>query len=99
MDARCSTAPKHSCFARPATSKELEQSSKGFLLKNTKKKRPMGYAGISGLAKKTELVSLNLTEEKDHCPEDILSTDNAETLAKWLSLLWHGVLGYKSIVT
>ena len=26
------------------------------------------------------------TEEKYHCPEDILSTDDAKTLAKWLSL-------------
>ena len=41
---------KRSCFACPATSKELEQSSKGFLSKNTEK-LPMGYAGISGLAK------------------------------------------------
>ena len=41
---------KRSRFAHPATSKELEQSSKGFLLKNTEK-RPMSYAGISGLAK------------------------------------------------
>ena len=42
---------KRSLFARPATYKELEQSSKGFLLKNTEK-WPMGYVGISGLAKK-----------------------------------------------
>ena len=52
----------------------------------------MGYAG---LAKNRNAQ----TEEKDHCPENILSADDAETLAKWLSLLWHGVLRYKSIVT
>ena len=36
---------KRSRFAHPATSRELEQSSKGFLLKSTEK-RPMGYVGI-----------------------------------------------------
>ena len=69
----------------------LEQSSKGFLLKNTEK-QPMGYAGISGLAKNRN------AEKATYCQEDILSTDNAETLAKLLLLLWHGVLGYNSIV-
>ena len=34
--------------------KELEQSSKAFPPKNTEK-RPMGYAGISGLAKTVSL--------------------------------------------
>ena len=34
--------------------KELEQSSKAFPLKNTEK-RPMGYVGISGLAKTVTL--------------------------------------------
>ena len=38
----------------------------------------MGCVGISGLAKNRNAQ----TEEKDHCPEDILSTDDAETLAK-----------------
>ena len=40
------------------------------------------------------------TEEKDHYPEDILSTNDAMTLAKWLLLFvmevrkkrWHGVI-------
>ena len=50
MNARHPIAPKRSRFVCPATSKELEQSSKGFLVKNTEK-RPMGYAGISGLVK------------------------------------------------
>ena len=36
----------------------------------------MGCVGISGLAKNKNAQ----TEEKDHCPEDILSTDDAETL-------------------
>ena len=54
----------------------------------------MGCAGISGSAKNKNAQ----TKEKDHCPEDILSIDNAETLAKWLSLLWHRVQRYKSIV-
>ena len=55
----------------------------------------MGYALISGLTK----IRNAQTEEKDHRPENILSADDAKTLAKWLSLLWHGVLRYKSIVT
>ena len=58
----------------------------------------IGYAGISGLGNEKQNLGAQ-TEEKDHCPEDILSTDDAETLAEWLSLLWHGVLGYKSIAT
>ena len=56
----------------------------------------MGYAGISGLAKNRN----TQTEEKDHCLENILSTDDDKTLVKWLFvLLWHGVMRYKSIVT
>ena len=54
--------------------KELEQSSKAFPPKNTEK-RPMGYAGISGLAK-----TVTLKPRKSHRQEDILSTDDAETL-------------------
>ena len=35
---------------------------------------------------------------KSSCQEEIANTDDDETLANWLSLLlWHGVLGYKSI--
>ena len=45
---------------------------------------------------KTEMLK---PRKKIHCQKDMLSTNDAETLAKWLSLLWHGVLGYKSIVT
>ena len=40
----------------------------------------MGYAGILG-DRNTQ------TKKKDHCPEDIMSTDDAKTLVKWLSLL------------
>ena len=60
MDARCSTPPENALVLQPHL-KELEQSSKAFLLKNTENQR-MGCAGISGLAK-TYMINAQ-TEEK-----------------------------------
>ena len=38
----------------------------------------MGYAGISGLATKTETLK---PRKKDHCPKDILSTNDIGEMA------------------
>ena len=73
---------KRSRFGRPTTSEELEKSSKGFLPKNTEKNDLWAMRVFQEWVQNRNAE----TDKKDHCPEGVLNTDDAEVLAKWLSL-------------
>ena len=67
-------------FADPTTSEALEETSKGVVPKNTQKNDQWALRAL------TEWITERNKHCSDKCPMDILHTEDAESLAKWLSL-------------
>ena len=67
-------------FADPTTSEALEETSKGVVPKNTQKNDQWALRAL------TEWITERNKRCSDKCPMDILHTEDAESLAKWLSL-------------
>ena len=77
--AKSSEPAKLERFAEPATSAELEKLSASVILKNTQKNEQWALRAFN------EWIQERNKRCEDKCPESILETENAESLAKWLS--------------
>ena len=78
--AKSSEPAKRKRFAEPATSAEFEKLSAGVIPKNTQKNEQWALRAFN------EWIQERNKRCEDKCPESILETENAECLAKWLSL-------------
>ena len=78
--AKSSEPAKRKLFAEPATSAEVEKLSAGVIPKNTQKNEQWALRAFN------EWIQERNKRCEDKCPESILETENAESLAKWLSL-------------
>ena len=78
--AKSSEPAKCKRFAEPATSAELEKLSAGVIPKNTQKNYQWALRAFN------EWIQERNKRCEDKCPESLLETENAESLAKWLSL-------------
>ena len=71
---------KRKRFAEPTTSGELEKCGEGVIPKNTQKNDEWSLRTFN------EWIKERNTQCDEKCPENILQTEDAEILAKWLSL-------------
>ena len=77
---KSSEPAKRKWFAEPATLAELEKLSAGVIPKNTQKNEQWALRAFN------ELIQERNKWCEDKSPESILETENAECLAKWLTL-------------
>ena len=67
-------------FAEPTSAEALESTSKGVVPKNTQKSDEWARRALD------EWITERNKRCSEKCPRDILETEHAESLAKWLSL-------------